>query len=427
MTVIDTTTAVGGNHPGDAVTMLGSWRSRGRADRAGHLAHHGPLPELDEPWRARFLDDVERSGLTGRGGAGFPSAAKLRWSMRQRRPPLLVVNAMEGEPASHKDQVLLQCVPHLVVDGASMAAVAVGAAAVVICVADTHRRALASLRQAVAEREPRERGLASLDVVTAPKGFVVGEESALIGWLSERDARPRFRPDKAVALAVGGRPALVLNTETVAQLGLIGRYGAVDCGGGDAAARTGTTLVTISGAVRHGGVFEVRLGTPIRPVVHLADPSGEPQAVLVGGYGGTWVGPSGLGAPFSPGGLLPLGAAPGSGVLVVVGPEACGLQVTARLAGFLAQESVGQCGPCVFGLPAIAADLTTLAGSSATVETLTRLRTRLGTVEGRGACRHPDGAARMVRSALTVFAGDVERHLARGGCGRRGSSRPAHS
>ena len=156
---------------------------------------------------------------------------------------------------------------------------------------------------------------------------------------------------------------------------------------------------------------EVEIGTPLREVIELAVPTGLPAAVLVGGYGGTWLGPDALDVPYDPVSLRNVGAGMGAGVLVVLDPSSCGITETARIARYMADESAGQCGPCVFGLPAVASDLESLAAGSALPGTLERMELRCTAIAGRGACRHPDGVVRLVRSAVDVFAKDLAAHL----------------
>jgi NADH:ubiquinone oxidoreductase subunit F (NADH-binding) len=117
--------------------------------------------------------------------------------------------------------------------------------------------------------------------------------------------------------------------------------------------------------------------------------------------------------------LRAIGASAGVGIVIVLGPDACGLMETARIAHYLAGQSAGQCGPCVYGLPAIADDVTRLAHGQADAHLRSRLDRRLREVEGRGACRHPDGAVNLVRSALTVFADDVRAHANGAPCAHR--------
>jgi NADH:ubiquinone oxidoreductase subunit F (NADH-binding) len=169
-------------------------------------------------------------------------------------------------------------------------------------------------------------------------------------------------------------------------------------------------LVTMLGAVRRPGVYEIGIGTPVDHVLRLAGgPSAPLAALLLGGYFGTWVPwPAAAAAPFSAAGLAALGAGPGAGLVAALPDDACGLAETARIARYLADESAGQCGPCVFGLDAMACELEALAHGSGGDPG--RLRRWLGLADGRGACRHPDGAVRMVRSALAVFSAEIGRH-----------------
>jgi NADH:ubiquinone oxidoreductase subunit F (NADH-binding) len=407
--------------------LLASWHAHRRADLIAHIDTHGPLPlpaRGDDGWAARLAEEIEASGLTGRGGAAFPTARKLAVVGRAGRGATIVVNAMEGEPASDKDRVLLSVAPHLVLDGAQLAAHALGAARIVICIATDCDDTAQGVRRAIGERAWAAMGNVPIEVARPPARYVAGEESALVSWLDSGPSAPTFRPDKSVPLTISRRPVLLHNAETLAHVALIARHGARwfrRCGLDDA---PGTTLVTVSGAVEHPGVHEIALGTPIAEIVARSVPVDGVAAVLAGGYGGTWLGPSDLDSPYAPGPLALLGAGVGAGILVVLGPRQCGLALSADIARYLAGESAGQCGPCVFGLPALSDDLHTLAIGRGSPATLERLLARGGAVEGRGACRHPDGAVRMIRSALRVFADDVAVHAAGRPC-RHGTGQAA--
>ena len=145
------------------------------------------------------------------------------------------------------------------------------------------------------------------------------------------------------------------------------------------------------------------------------------QALLIGGYFGRWAdAAAAAAAPFSAAGLAPLGASVGAGLIAALPANACGLVETARVARYLADESAGQCGPCLFGLDAVAGEVQRLAEGR--TSSLAMLRRWLAQVNGRGACSHPDGAVRLISSALTVFAAELDRH-AQGWC--CGSARAA--
>jgi NADH:ubiquinone oxidoreductase subunit F (NADH-binding) len=215
---------------------------------------------------------------------------------------------------------------------------------------------------------------------------------------------------------VGGKPTLVSNTETFAHLGLIARHGPEwfrMAGTGDA---PGTALYTVSGAVRARGVYEHPVGVTGNDILQTAGGATEPlQGVLLGGYGGAWVAPSVLAVPFTPEALKPWGASPGAGVVIALPAGACGLVETVRVAAWLASQNARQCGPCFNGLPAISDDLARVTWARDRMA-LDRLRFRMGMVNKRGACAHPDGVVTLVDTALRVFGGCVERHLAGHGC-----------
>jgi NADH:ubiquinone oxidoreductase subunit F (NADH-binding) len=212
-------------------------------------------------------------------------------------------------------------------------------------------------------------------------------------------------------LRVGRGPALIDNAETCAHVALIGRYGAAWFRELGTDSSPGSALVSLTGAVDRPKVLEVSLGTPLAAILDAGKADPQPQALLTGGYGGTWLSGQHLDVPYANETLGPVGAMVGTGVLVVLPRSGCGLLETKRVVDWMANESARQCGPCAFGLPALAEDLTHLLhGRPDGPTVLARLVERCGVIEGRGACRHPDGVVRMVRSALCVFAEDIERH-----------------
>lgn len=382
-------------------------------DLAGHLATLGPAPLPSggsRGWRDAFLAMLEASGLAGRGGAGFPAAIKVAVAKGTGPGGAVLVNAMEGEPASDKDKLLLIRSPHLVLDGAQLLAAATGARRVTICVPKGRRQVAAAVERALQERVTAGCAPVPEVMVRPPDRFIAGEESALVRWVESGESLPSFRPDKGIALRIGRHGALVHNAETLAHVAMIARTGPQEFRSRGLAEEPGTSLVTVSGAVERPGVVEVERGTPLIDIARRAGTSGEPQALLVGGYGGAWVAPAHFTTPYASFSLRAIGATAGVGIVIVLGQNACGLMESARIASYLAGQSAGQCGPCVYGLPAIAGDLARLARGEADPGLLARLDRRLRQVEGRGACRHPDGAVNLVRSALHVFAADGAAH-----------------
>ncbi len=326
--------------------------------------------------------------------------------------PVVVANGTEGEPASSKDKVLLARSPHLVLDGAVLAAAMVRARQAVIVV---HHSVREIVDDAAAERIRAGFDRARIRVVTAADRFVGGEASAVVHWIERGIPAPMATPPRLAGRGLGGAPTLVQNVETLAHLALIARYGASWFRSVGTLQEPGSMLVTILGAVREPCVHEIAIGTPIGEVLGLAGgPSAPLQALLIGGYFGTWVDAAEAASlPFSSAGLADLGAGAGAGLIAALPADACGLRETARVARYLADQSAGQCGPCLFGLDAAAGAVERLADGR--TSDLGPLRRWLGQVDGRGACSHPDGAARLIRSALHLFGPELEQH-AHGWC-----------
>ncbi len=374
-----------------------------------HADRYGPPPTLSG---RQLIDFVDRSGLRGRGGADFPTAVKLR-AVAERRDPIVIVNGSETEPASAKDRLLLSRLPHLVLDGAALTAQAVGAKRIVIRIGGWRVGVLGALESALAMRPDASR----FEVFGGPEGYVSGEETAVIHHLERGVAKPTFVPPRPYERGLHGRPTLVQNPETLAHLALIARFGPDWFREMGSAADPGSVLLTISGAVAAPGVYELAFGTALPDVLRTAGGLTEPlQALLVGGYFGTWISAErGRTLRLSRADLNLVGSGLGSGVLIALGETACGLHETARIVGYLADQSAGQCGPCVRGLAAIADSVDALAEGDAHPNELKRLRRWTEDVRGRGACHHPDGVARFVQSAIVVFGHEFERHR-RGRC-----------
>ncbi|NYJ23943.1 NADH-ubiquinone oxidoreductase-F iron-sulfur binding region domain-containing protein [Leifsonia shinshuensis] len=374
--------------------LLAAGRSAGAA---AHLAAFGPRRGLGRPELER---ELERSGLTGRGGAAFPAFRKLA-ATTGRRAPVVIGNGSEGEPWSWKDAVLLANAPHLVLDGLLTAADALGAARTVLYL---HGSALSPVAAAIAERSDAGR----VELVEAADGFVAGEASAVVNALQTGRAVPLDRVRRLSEHGLDGRPTLLHNVETLAQLALVDRYGGDWFRGVGDPAQPGTRLVTVTGDVAREGVFEVPTDTSVVDIVARAGAEARlAAAVLLGGYHGRWIAPTETGA--AP------GEAAGAGVVHVLGVRRCGLAATAAIVAELAAASARQCGPCLFGLPAMAERFADLAAGRLAPQAAAELARLAEVVDGRGSCHHPDGAARLVRSALRVFGRDVHAH-AEGRC-----------
>ena len=384
---------------------------RGPATLVDHRATFPPPPVARRRPLTELIDAVDVAGLRGRGGAAFPTAVKMRAVASARRSPVVVVNGSEGEPASQKDSLLMTLGPHLVLDGAELAA-AVGAEEVVVGVDASSPRALRSIETALRERSASDRVGVHVRIVVVPSGYVAGEERSLVHFLNGGAAIPTSGPRPFVR-GVRGRPTLIQNVETLGHLALINAFGPAWFRAIGPEEMPGSMLVTVSGGVASSGVYEIEVGTRLAEVIGGA--GGAPQGVggvLIGGYSGTWLAPEVAGGvPLQPEGLAAVGGIVGAGVVAVIPEEACGWSETASVMRWLAGQTAGQCGPCVHGLAAIAGAAEEVASGRGGDATLGRLTRWMDDVPGRGACGLPDGAARFLRSALEAFGADVRAHV----------------
>jgi NADH:ubiquinone oxidoreductase subunit F (NADH-binding) len=370
-----------------------------------HHRRYGVRPDSRAAAGHALIDRIEEAELTGRGGAHLPSAVKWRAVRRAAGMggAVVVANGAEGEPDSRKDIALLELRPHLVLDGLVCAAEALGAREAIVWLHDNAHVARAAMSRALTERatldEPHIR------IAFGPDRYLSGESGAVVRALSGGPALPTFRTTPSAVSGVGGMPTLVHNVETLARVGLVAR-----------GASCPSELVTVTLDSTHV-VVEVPTEADLQMVVRGALGPSRPSAVLIGGYGGSWRAWSDLAdVRLAERSLHRHGLSLGAGALRVLDRAECGLRRTAEIVRFLAAQGARQCGPCQFGLPAVAERMTELAaGGRRSRRDPERIAQFTAEISGRGACHHPDGALRMVSSALSVFADDVVAHR-RGRC-----------
>jgi NADH:ubiquinone oxidoreductase subunit F (NADH-binding) len=386
--------------------------SAGPESLAAHLARLGPRPRHPG---GSLIEVIDRAELRGRGGAAYPAAGK--WAatrQRSRGNAVVVANGAEVEPLSAKDRLLMTTRPHLVLDGLLVAAEAVAAERAVLYISRADDDVGAALSAAIEERRAAGDLPLPVSLARAPHRYVAGEETAAIAHLNGGAARPTMVPPRPFERGVDGRPTVVNNVETLAHAALIARHGADGHRRAGADGATGTTLVTMAGAIHSPGVYELDGGSTVAQAVSAGGgATASVAALLVGGYFGRWVAADeawdlrlGIDIPL------------GSGAIAVFPHGRCGVAQAAAIVRFLARESARQCGPCEHGLAALAATTTQLASGKARPRDTERLQRWIGQIAGRGACHHPDGALVLLSSALRVFAGDVATHLRKGRCDR---------
>ncbi len=400
--------------------LLGA--SAGTMGYATHLRVHGDLPATARRSRSGgpppLAAELERAGLRGRGGGAFPLAAKLAAVGRAKGRPVVVVNATEGEPMSVKDRMLVQALPHLVLDGAHCLADMLGTGDVVVALDEAMREGHATIRHALRERPDAGRRAGQPRLVTVPAGYVTGHETSVVNFVNRGIARPMTQPPRISERGIGRRPTLMSNAETLAHVALIARHGAEWFRTLGPADEPGSALVTLSGGVNAPGVYEIEHGSRLDALVRAAGGVPEPiRAFLLGGYAGTWIEGAGAAAlRLSRGALRPLGASLGAGVIVALPRSACPVAEVTRTAGWMADQNASQCGPCINGLASIADTLAEVCEGRAGRQAFSDILRWSKLVIGRGACAHPDGTAAFVTSALRVFAAEFDDHARHGPC-----------
>ncbi|WP_406222184.1 NADH-ubiquinone oxidoreductase-F iron-sulfur binding region domain-containing protein [Streptomyces decoyicus] len=347
---------------------------------------------------AELLDRIAAAGLRGRGGAGYPTAAKLR-AVRDAGPrPVVVANGEEGEPGSVKDRWLLRARPHLVLDGLARAAEITDAERGYVYVSDT--AAGERIRRALAERTPR----LPCDVVETPHTYVAGEETAVVRRINGGPALPTAKPPRPYEQGVGGAPTFVANVETLARIALIAAQP-------DHRRRTArTTLVTLAGGGAEPLLAEVSYGCTLRTLAR-AQGVPEPAGALMGGLFGGLIGPGHLDLALEPDALKAAGTALGCGAIRFLGPDECPVSLASAALAHLAAESARQCGICIAGTGSIRDAVGALTTGTADPGLLTRLHRWSTSLPGRGACGLLDAAAGTAGSLLRAFPHLVRSHL----------------
>jgi len=381
-----------------------------------------------------IIDRVAASGLRGRGGAGFRTGIKWRTVADNRAPvapTTVIVNAAEGEPGTFKDRTILRRNPYVVVEGALIAARAVGADLVIVATKRSFGGEVDRLRAAIEEIEDAgwSEGV-DMTVFEGPDEYLYGEESALLETIDGRWPFPRVVPtfrrglaDTAVPYAAGApalvdnmaaAPALVNNTETLANIPRIIARGPDWFRTVGTEESPGTIVCTVSGHTRVHAVGEVPMGTPLREVIQAVGGGprkGRQVKAVLSGVANAVITASQLDTPVSYEGMAAIGSGLGSAGFVVLDDAADMVAVAAGVARFLAVESCGQCLPCKLDGLNVAERLAQVSESDASVDDRDVIERRLGTVADRSRCFLATQQQVVVGSILEHFADEMDAHL----------------
>ncbi len=403
------------------IAFAGDAQSRSRMSLSDHISNYGRIPTGFT--YSLVSDSLRVANLTGRGGAKFPFYKKLAavYQADRKKGCYIVANGAESEPLSIKDSTLLKTNPHLVIDVLVMVAEVLSAKGVYIYVKD--KEAHSAVNAAIRERKERGFNEAKISIVDAPATYVAGQETSVIRRIEKGPALPKFSIDRVAVSGVKGQPTLLSNVETFAHLGLILRFGADWYRSGRSGFDSGSRLVTVSGAVGRPGLYEVSSGVSVGEILREAKAQSV-RAVLVGGYFGGWLNvrdESELKLTYDDVTLAEKKLSIGAGILGVLSKETCPVVEAASIVDYLTEQSAGQCGPCVYGLPEISTAFARIALSSNVDRGISELKAVIPLVERRGGCQHPDGVIAHVRSTVAAFGDEIKLHKA-GKCSVASSS-----
>ena len=302
-----------------------------------YRAHGGflALQQAREIGAEQVMRKIGDAGLLGRGGAAFPTGRKWESVAKAPAPRYLVCNADESEPGTFKDRVLMESDPFAVIEAMSIAAFVTGCEKGFIYIRAEYRLARKRIQNAIAQAQ----GVIGIEIEVrrGAGAYICGEETALFNSIEGKRGEPRNKPPFPVEVGLFGRPTLVNNVETLANVLAIINGDFAD-----------TRIFCVSGHVERPGLYELAMGTPLRTLLEMAGVHNL-QAVLLGGAAGSFLTPDQIDVPLSFEGTRAIGATLGSGAVIVFDETADMKQVLLRIARFFRDESCGQCVPCRVG------------------------------------------------------------------------------
>lgn len=380
---------------------------------------------------AAILETIKKSGLRGRGGAGFPTAKK--WEMviqRKEERKYLCCNAAEDEPGTFKDRYLLRFNPHQLIEGAIIAGYAIGAEEVYLYINGHYDEEVEFMEAALQEAKenghwgrPFEDGSRRIElkVCRSPGTYVAGEETALLEVIEGRAARPRQKPPYYPAVrGLFGMPTVVNNAETLSNVSHIVREGADWFRSLGTATSPGTLVFTLTGDVNRPGLYELPLGTPLRELIETYGGGMKGgkrlKAVFPGGPSNTIIGAEQIDAPLDFDALKAIGSGLGTGAVIVMSEEACMVQSAIQYARFFGRESCGQCPPCKLGTVHLSEILEKIEAGQGDEQDLKQVEQVCGMIKGRGYCYLLTGASIAVESIYRHFREEYATHVREGAC-----------
>jgi len=384
---------------------------------------------LHEMAPADLIDAIKRSKLRGRGGAGFPAGLKWDFMPKEDVTKYLCVNTDEGEPGTFKDRLLIERDPHQVIEGAIIAAYAVGACHVYVYIRGEFFQGVKSWIKAIADAY--QYGYLGQDILGSGFGldmtihrgagaYICGEETAMIESLEGRRGSPRLKPPYPSQRGYLQQPTLVHNVETLANVPHIVQNGAEWYASIGTEKSTGPKLFCISGHVNKPGVYELPLGTPLSTLIedYAGGVSGgrRLKAVVPGGASTAVLTAEQVDVPMDFESLVEAGSSLGTGAVIVMAEGTCMVDVARRTAHFFAHESCGHCTPCRVGSQRILQILQRIEAGRAGIDDVDRLYSLCEGIAGNTFCPMGDAQVMPLRSLLDRFGDEFRAHIDLGKC-----------
>ncbi len=376
------------------------------------------------------IQEISESGLRGRGGAGFPTGKKWAFTAEcSEQPHYVVLNGGEDEPGSKKDRLLMENLPHLIIEGVIIASYAVKAATAYLYINKQYEAAHQSMARALAEAKEAgylgEHILGSsfgLEIlfIAAPPNYVAGEDSAAVEVIEGKQPLPRQKPPFPATSGISGKPTAVNNVETLANIPPIIGQGAKWYRSFGTSDSSGTMIFSLNDEVKRPGIYELPFGTPLRFLIEecgggLKD--GKPiKAILPGGPSSAFLTPDKIDTPLDHNSVRAAGSSIGCGVVRIVPEGSCMVEEVLRIADFFAVESCGQCPACRMETNMLSTMLKKVQQGQGGAALLEQFAKVIAFNKGKGYCNLINMPGPPIESALKLFRSDFDYHLANGKC-----------
>ncbi len=401
----------------------------GLAEYRGRSGYQALAQALKNP-PEEVIRLVSAAGLRGRGGAGFPTGKKWQFTREAPdQPRYLVMNGGEDEPGSKKDRVLLENLPHLVIEGAILSAYAISAPKAYLYINARYDVALQSINDALAEAKAAgywgENILGSgynldFEVVPAPHNYVAGEDTAVLEVIEEKKPLPRQKPPFPVTVGLFGKPTAVNNVETLANVAPIILKGADWYRKFGTAESPGTMIFSLNDDVNRPGIYELPFGTPLRYLIEACGGGMKDgkkiKAIMPAAPSSAFLSPEQIDTPLDPNSIRDAGSALGCGVVRLVAEDQCIVEEVLKISEFFTAESCGQCPACRMETSTLTMMLKKVQAGQGGTPILEQFGKILAFNKGKGFCNLIAMPGPPIESAIKLFPADFEAHLTTGKC-----------